>query len=134
MASQQVAGYDRPVSPLSIDEPASPPCAVANEPKAQATVTDNLPKDAGDEDGERAGTSTYHRTGKTVVVDIIIVAVIASLAMSVSFGLIFHIQFNISKGFTQAEPIRGRFSSLWTKLIDADCSIVIAPGLLALAN
>ncbi|RSL93712.1 hypothetical protein CEP52_013078 [Fusarium oligoseptatum] len=49
MASQEVAGYDRPVSPLSINALASPPPTVANESTTQATVTYNLlPKDAVD--------------------------------------------------------------------------------------
>ncbi|KAJ4255665.1 hypothetical protein NW757_004284 [Fusarium falciforme] len=54
--------------------------------------------------------------------------------MCVSFGLIFHIKLNTHKGFTQSEPISCRFSFIWAKLIDVACSILIAPGLLALAN
>ncbi|KAI8689399.1 hypothetical protein NCS56_00203300 [Fusarium sp. Ph1] len=135
MASQEVAGYDRPVSPLSVEEPASPPPTVANEAKTQATVTDSLlPKDAVDGEGEQAEMPTCRRTSKTVLVDIVVVAIIASVAMCVSFGLIFHIKLNTLKGFTQSEPIAGRFSSIWAKLIDVACSILIAPGLLALAN
>ncbi|KAH7274738.1 hypothetical protein B0J15DRAFT_450 [Fusarium solani] len=135
MTSQEVAGYDMPVSPLSIDELASPPPTVANEAKTQATVTDSLlPKDAVGGEGEQAEMSTYRQTSKTVLADIVVVAIIASVAICVSFGLIFHIKLNTRKGFTQSEPIGGRFSSIWAKLIDAACSILIAPGLLALAN
>lgn len=135
MTSQEITGYDRPVSPLSVDEPASPPPTVANEAKTQATITDSLlPKDVVDGEGEQAEMPAYHRTSKTVLVDIAVVAIIASAAMCVSFGLIFHIKFNTRDGFTQSEPIGGRFSSIWAKLIDVGCSILIAPGLLALAN
>lgn len=135
MTSQEVAGYGRPVSPLSVDELASPPPTVANEAKTQATVMDNLlPKDAVDGEGEQTEMPTYRRTSKTVLVDIVVVAIMASVAMCVSFGLIFHIKLNTRKGFTQSEPIGGRFSSIWAKLIDVACSILIAPGLLALAN
>ncbi|WAO84757.1 Hypothetical protein NCS54_00198000 [Fusarium falciforme] len=135
MTSQEVAGYDRPVSPLSVDELASPPPTVANEAKTQATVTNILlPKDAVDGEEEQAEMPTYHRTSKTVLIDIVMIAIIASIAMCVSFGLIFHIKLNTHKGFTQSEPISCRFSFIWAKLIDVACSILIAPGLLALAN
>ncbi|KAL2691199.1 hypothetical protein Neosp_001580 [[Neocosmospora] mangrovei] len=135
MASQEMTGYDRPVSPLSVDEPASPPPTVANEAKTQATSTDSLlPKDVVDGEGEQAEMPTNRRTSKTVLADIVVVSVIASVAMCVSFSLVLHIKLNTRKGFTQSEPIGGRFSLLWAKLIDVGCSIVIAPGLLALAN
>jgi len=104
-----MTGYDRPVSPLSVDEPASPPPTVANEAKTQATSTDSLlPKDAVDGEGEQAEMQTYRRTSKTVLADIVVVSAIASVAMCVSFSLILHIKLNTRKGFTQSEPIGGR--------------------------
>lgn len=136
MASSDMAGYDRPVSPLSVDEPASPPPTVTDKVKVQdTTVTDNLlPKDGVDGNEQQVGILTYRRTSKAVLVDIVVVAVMASVAMCVAFGLILHIELNTRKGFTHSEPIGGRFSSIWAKLIDVGCSVVIAPGLLALAN
>ncbi|KAI8722951.1 hypothetical protein NCS52_00149500 [Fusarium sp. LHS14.1] len=102
---------ESPVSPLSVDEPASPPPTVANETKTQATSTDSLlPKDAVDEEGEQAEMPTYRRASRTVLADIVVVSVIASVAMCVSFSLILHIKLNTRKGFTQSEPIGGRFS------------------------
>ncbi|RSL68035.1 hypothetical protein CEP54_003026 [Fusarium duplospermum] len=76
-------------------------------------VTDNLlPKDAVDEEGEQVEITTYRRASKAVLVDIVVVAVVASVAMCVPSGLIFRIKVNTRKGFTQSERIRGRFSLL----------------------
>ncbi|RSL43145.1 hypothetical protein CEP53_011840 [Fusarium sp. AF-6] len=56
---------------------------------------------------------------------------IALVAMHVSSSLIIPIKLSTRKESTQSEPIGGHFPLQWAKLINGDCSIMIALGLLA---
>ncbi|KAM5374257.1 hypothetical protein ACJZ2D_006582 [Fusarium nematophilum] len=132
----------RPVSPLSVEERVPPQdtnntLRVVNVPIEKATYTDILlPNDSTGTwpHGDVGDSPPKRRTSKGVLRDIAIVTIITMGAMCVAFWLILHVEFNTRRGFIEAERIGGQFSSTWAKLIDAACSIILAPSLLALGN
>ncbi|KAF5010375.1 hypothetical protein FDECE_3491 [Fusarium decemcellulare] len=135
--SNSTETFSRPVSPLTIDEEPTEPAATDAgrcDQKERTTVTESLlPKAAEVKPQRQSEGIPRRRTGNNVLADTI-VALIALGAMSVSFWMIFQIKFNTGKGFIDAATIGGRFSSSWAKLVDAGCSIVLAPTILAAAN
>ncbi|KAF4470191.1 hypothetical protein FALBO_2910 [Fusarium albosuccineum] len=136
--SNSTETFSRPVSPLTIDEEPTEPAATdagRSGQKERTTVTESLlPKVAEDKPQRQSEGVPRRQTGNNVLADVTIVALIALGATSVSFWMIFQIKFNTGKGFIEAATIGGRFSSSWAKLVDAGCSIVLAPAVLALAN